>query len=150
MNTLNYNGGKMKIKLKKVHPNAVLPTYAKSGDAAMDLHATEVIKDKYGNYVYLTGVAIEIPAGFVGLLFPRSSVSRTSLSLANSVGVVDSGYRGEIMLKYRQVVGENIIYRAGDRVGQLMVIPHPKIEFIEVDELSITDRGDGGFGSTGS
>ena len=139
----------MIIKIKKLHPNAIIPTYAKEGDAAMDLHAAEILKDKYGNYVYLTGVALEIPSGFVGLLFPRSSVSRTSMSLANSVGVVDSGYRGEIMLKYRQIGGENEIYRTGDRVGQLIILPYPKIELIETDELSTTDRGSGGFGSTG-
>ena len=140
----------MKIKIKKVHPHAVLPSYAKEGDAAMDLHATEITKDKYGNYVYLTGVALEIPTGFVGLLLPRSSVSKTSLALANSVGVIDSGYRGEIMLKYRQTGDANPVYGVGDRVGQIMIIPHPKIEFIEADELSTTERGDGGFGSTGS
>ena len=140
----------MKVKITKVHPRAVLPTYAKDGDAAMDLHATEIIKDKWGNYVYLTGVAVEIPPGHVGLLFPRSSVSKTSMSLANSVGVIDSGYRGEIMLKYRHINSLNPFYKVEDRVGQIMIIPHPKIEFIEVEELSITDRGDGGFGSTGS
>ena len=140
----------MIIKLKKTHPHAELPTYSKDGDAAMDLHAVEVIKDKYGNYVYLTGIAIEIPPGFVGLLFPRSSVSKTSLSLANSVGVVDSGYRGEIMLKYRYVGGGNALYGSGDRVGQLMIIPRPQVELIEVEELSSTDRGEGGFGSTGT
>jgi dUTP pyrophosphatase len=139
----------LQVKITKVHPRAVLPTYAKDGDAAMDLHATEIKKDKWGNYVYLTGVAVEIPPGFVGLLFPRSSISRTSMSLANSVGVVDSGYRGEIMLKYRHVNNLNPFYKTGDRVGQLMIMPYPKIEFIEVEELSITDRGDGGFGSTG-
>ena len=74
----------MKVKIRKMHPLAILPTYAKEGDAAMDLYATEVIKDEYGNYVYLTGVAVEIPPGYVGLLFPRSSVSKTSMSLANS------------------------------------------------------------------
>ena len=140
----------MIVKVKKVHPHAELPTYAKDGDAAMDLHAVEVIKDKYGNYVYLTGIALEIPMGFVGLLLPRSSVSKTSMALANSVGVIDSGYRGEIMLKYRHIGGEHPFYRIGDRVGQLMIIPHPKVEFIEVDELSSTDRGSGGFGSTGT
>jgi len=139
----------MKIKFKKMHPDAIIPTYAKDGDAAMDLYAAEAMKDKYGNYVYLTGVALEIPPGYVGLLFPRSSVSKTSLSLANSVGVVDSGYRGEIMLKYRWNGGRNGLYSSGERVGQLMIIPHPKIELIEVEELSTTDRGDGGFGSTG-
>ena len=140
----------MIVKVKKTHPHAVIPTYSKEGDAAMDLHAVEVIKDKYGNYVYLTGIAIEIPAGFVGLLFPRSSVSKTSMALANSVGVIDSGYRGEIMLKYRHTGEPNSKYKQGDRVGQLMIIPYPRIEFIEADELSTTERGDGGFGSTGS
>jgi dUTP pyrophosphatase len=140
----------IKINVKKVHPDAVVPVYAKHGDAAMDLHATEVQKDKYGNYVYLTGLAVEIPPGFVGLLYPRSSVSKTCLSLANSVGVIDSGYRGEIMLKYRHVGDPNHIYKSGDRVGQLMVIPYPQIELIEVEELSSTERGEGGFGSTGS
>ena len=141
---------KMKIKFKKMHPRAVIPTYAKQGHAAMDLYATEVIKDEWGNYVYLTGVALEIPPGFVGLLFPRSSVSRTSMSLANSVGVVDSGYRGEIMLKYRHVNNLNSFYKSGDRVGQLMIMPYPQFELIEVEELSTTERGEGGFGSTGS
>jgi len=140
----------IKIKLKKMNPNAVVPTYAKQGDAAMDLYAAEVLKDKWGNYVYLTGIALEIPSGYVGLLFPRSSVSRTCLSLANSVGVVDSGYRGEIMLKYRNTGEANSFYKSGDRVGQLIVMPYPQIELIEVEELSSTERGDGGFGSTGS
>ena len=140
----------LKIKAKKVHPNAVLPTYAKQGDAAMDLYASEVLKDEWGNYVYLTGIALEIPPGFVGLLFPRSSVSKTCLSLANSVGVVDSGYRGEIMLKFRHIGEANPFYRTGDRVGQLMIMPYPQVELIEVEELSNTDRGEGGFGSTGS
>ena len=140
----------MIVKVKKTHPHAVIPTYSKEGDAAMDLHAVEVIKDRYGNYVYLTGIAIEIPPGFVGLLFPRSSVSKTSMALANSVGVVDSGYRGEIMLKYRNTNYPESIYRVGDRVGQLMIIAYPKVELIEAEELSSTDRGSGGFGSTGS
>jgi dUTP pyrophosphatase len=140
----------MKIKITKLHPDAIIPSYAKSGDAAMDLHATELKRDKHGNYVYLTGLALEIPLGFVGLLFPRSSVSKTAMCLSNSVGVIDSGYRGEIMLKFRLLGDANPIYRVGDRVGQLMVVPHPKVEFIEVEELSNTDRGDGGFGSTGS
>ena len=140
----------LKIRIKKIRDAAVLPTYAKLGDAAVDLYAAHTEKDKYENYVYFTGLCIEIPPGFVGLLFPRSSVSKTSMSLANSVGVIDSGYRGEIMLKYRQTGDPNPVYRTGDRVGQLMIIPHPQVEFIRVDELSTTERGEGGFGSTGS
>lgn len=140
----------MKVKMKKLHPDAIIPTYAKDGDAAMDLYAVEFFEDKWENCVYLTGIALEIPPGFVGLLFPRSSISKTSMFLTNSVGVIDSGYRGDIMFKYKIYNSGNPMYRVGDRVGQLMIIPHPKVEFIEVDELSNSDRGDGGFGSTGS
>ena len=140
----------MKINIKKIRESAVVPVYAKQGDAAVDLHAAQTERDKYGNYVYLTGLCVEIPSGYVGLLFPRSSVSKTCMSLANSVGVIDSGYRGEIILKYRHLGDANQFYKAGDRVGQLMIIPYPQIEFIEVEELSTTERGDGGFGSTGS
>ena len=139
----------MKVKIRRLHPEAIVPSYAKDGDAAMDLYATEVKEDKYGNYVYLTGFSFEIPKGYLGLLFPRSSISKTSMSLANSVGVVDSGYRGEIMLKFRQNVDASSIYKTGDRVGQMLIIPHPKIVLMEVNELSTTDRGEGGFGSTG-
>ena len=144
------NINNIKIKVKKVRKGAAIPTYAKNGDAAMDLYAAEATKDKWGNHVYLTGIAIEIPPGFVGLLFPRSSVSKTCLSLANSVGVVDSGYRGEIMLKYRRTGEANPLYSCGDRVGQIMIMPYPQVEFIEAEELSNTERGEGGFGSTGS
>ena len=139
------NINNLKVKFKKMHPDAVIPTYAKEGDAAMDLYAAESMKDKWGNHVYLTGIALEIPPGFVGLLFPRSSVSKTCLSLANSVGVVDSGYRGEIMLKYRHTGEANSIYKSGDRVGQLIIMPFPQVELIEVSKLSTTERGEGGF-----
>jgi dUTP pyrophosphatase len=115
----------------------------------MDLYCTEMFKDKHGNYVYLTGIAVEIPEGYVGLVYPRSSVSKTSMLLANGVGVIDSGYRGEIMLKYRRLEGKSGIYTTGDRVGQLMVVKRPEVELVVVDELSSTERGEGGFGSTG-
>lgn len=142
----------MKVKIKKLHEEAVIPEYAKPGDAAMDLYAADYWVDKYGNHVYDTGVAMEIPEGFVGLLFPRSSISKTSYSLRNSVGVVDSGYRGPIMLKFDGTDNYHSsynVYEVGDRVAQIMIIPHPKVEFIEVEELSNSDRGTGGFGSTG-
>lgn len=144
----------MKVKIKKLHPNAVIPVYAKEGDAALDLVATTANLDSFRNVTYGTGLSIEIPEGHVGLLFARSSVSKTGLSLANSVGVVDSGYRGEIVLKYRFLRNLKIIAgnnpKVGERVGQIMIIPHPKVEFIEVGELSNSDRGTGGFGSTGT
>ena len=141
----------MQVKVKKLHPDAVIPRYSKAGDAAMDLTAISVDKDEYGNAVYKTGLAIEIPEGYVGLLFPRSSNSKTDLYLTNHVGVIDSGYRGEIMFKYRSAKGllDAKIYAKNERVGQLMILPYPQIELVESDTLSETERGEGGFGSTG-
>ena len=91
----------MEVKIKKLCDSAVIPSYAKPGDAGMDLVATSRIFDKYGNVEYGTGLAMEIPEGYVGLLFPRSSISKQDLSLANAVGVIDSGYRGEIKFKFK-------------------------------------------------
>jgi dUTP pyrophosphatase len=141
----------MQVKVKKLHPDAVIPSYSKAGDAAMDLTAISVTKDENGNAVYGTGLAIEIPEGYVGLLFPRSSNSKTDLYLTNHVGVIDSGYRGEIMFKYRSIRGllDAKIYAKNERVGQLMILPYPQIELVESDTLSETERGEGGFGSTG-
>jgi dUTP pyrophosphatase len=82
------------------------------------------------------------------LIFPRSSIYKTSLILSNCVGIIDSGYRGSIMLKF-QYIEEGLVYEIGDRVGQIIIIPYPQIEFKEVDELSATERGLGGYGSTG-
>jgi dUTP pyrophosphatase len=102
--------------------------------------------------VYGTGIAMEIPEGHVGLLFPRSSISKTNLSLRNSVGVIDSNYRGEIMLKFLDLeeMDDLLWYLPGNKIGQIMIIERPQIELEEVEELSETDRGGGGFGSTGS
>ena len=139
----------MIVKIKKIHPNAVLPSYAKQGDAGMDLTAIG-IKEAWppGPYItYHTGLAIEIPKGYVGLLFPRSSIYKTSQALTNSVGVIDSGYRGEIMMKFTR--GANH-YCIGDRIGQIIILPYPEIQFEEVNHLSDTQRGGGGFGSTGN
>ena len=141
----------MQVRVKKLHEDAVIPAYGKPGDAGMDLTATSIAKDSYGNVVYGTGLAIEIPIGYVGLIFPRSSNSKTDLYLTNHVGVVDSGYRGEIMFKFRANPSliNAVIYQVGDRVGQLIIIPYPQIELTESTELSDSERGDGGFGSTG-
>ena len=89
----------MKIKIKKLHNDAVIPQYAKPGDAGMDLTAVDVSAD-LGYLTYKTGIAIQIPEGHVGLLFPRSSIYKTGQTLSNCVGVIDSGYRGEIMMKF--------------------------------------------------
>jgi dUTP pyrophosphatase len=142
----------MKIKIKKIHPDAVIPSYAKEGDAGMDLVATSIISETDTQITYGLGVALEIREGFVGLVFPRSSIRKTRLQLSNSVGVIDSGYRGELQATFNKInnnsVSEND-YKVGDRVCQIMIIPHPTVELVEVDELSETERGDGGFGSTG-
>ena len=137
----------MKLRIKKLNPNAVIPTYAKDGDAGMDVVATRIINERLDSITYGTDIALEIPEGFVGLIFPRSSIRKTDLILSNSVGVIDSGYRGEIQATFKR--SGVYAYAVGDRICQIMIIPHPPIEFEEVDELSDTERGDGGFGSTG-
>ena len=143
----------MRVKVKKLHPDAIIPKYAKAGDAGMDIHTVARGEaDKYGNMVYKTGLAFEIPDGHVGLIYPRSSVSKTPHSLRNHVGVIDSGYRGEIIFKFGWVESssnETQVYDKGDRIGQIMIMPYPKVEFVDSDELNETDRGSGGFGSTG-
>lgn len=140
----------MKVKIKKLHPNAVIPSYAKDGDAGMDLTAVSIALDKNGNVVYGTGLAFEIPDGYVGLLFPRSSNTKKDLVLMNSVGVLDSGYRGEVTFKFRPLKERSIGYEKGDRIGQIIIMPYPYIEFEEADELSKTERGANGYGSTGA
>lgn len=147
----------MKVKIKKLSDVAVVPKYAKDGDAAMDLTATsfQIEKKPSGERIvtYGTSLAIEIPKGYVGLLYARSSIYKTSLSMCNHVGVIDSGYRGEIMFKFRIDAAarpyKDGVYKVGDRIGQIMIVPHPQIEFEEVDDLSDSNRGNGGFGSTG-
>jgi dUTP pyrophosphatase len=141
----------MIVKFKKLDPKAVTPAYSKAGDAAMDLTAislSKVDKDEFGYLEYGTGLAFEIPEGHVGLLFPRSSISNSGLILTNSVGVIDSGYRGEVKVRFKHIP-DTSHYKPGDRIGQLMIIPYPQIE-LEEGELSSSDRGEGGFGSTGS
>jgi dUTP pyrophosphatase len=134
----------MEVKVKKMHKNAVIPKYAKPGDAGLDLTAVSYRIDERGNHVYDTGLAFEIPKGHVGLLFPRSSISKTNLSLRNSVGVIDSGYRGSVSLKF----SGGMAYLIGDRVGQMIIMPYPSIQLVE-SELSSSERGEGGYGSTG-
>lgn len=165
----------MEVKIKKLNENAVIPTYAREGDAGLDLTATTTWEDEYGNIVYGTGLAFAIPKGYVGLLFPRSSNAKTNLTLTNSVGVLDSGYRGEVLFKFKPI--HNTIsrlrywwqgtilkknpmtvpvhsiacnrYKVGDRIGQIVIVKHPNITFVESDDLGETDRGTGGYGSTG-
>jgi dUTP pyrophosphatase len=143
----------MKIKIKKLHPNAVKPKYAKENDAGMDLVATEIISETPSQITYGLGIAMEIPDGMVGLIFPRSSIRNTRLQLSNSVGVIDSGYRGELQATFNKIIttieNQKNDYKVGDRICQIIIVPHPIIQIVEVDELSESSRGIGGFGSTG-
>ena len=140
----------MRVRIKKLNENAVIPSYAKDGDAGMDLVATRIISNTTFDVSYGTDLAMEIPNGFVGLVFPRSSIRKYELALSNSVGVIDSGYRGELQATFKKENGlDSLAYKVGDRIAQIMIIPYPPIEFDEVDDLSETERGDGGFGSTG-
>lgn len=158
----------VKIKIIDKSIETVIPSYAKEGDAGLDLYATDQTCDNDGNVVYNTNLAIEIPVGYVGLIFPRSSISKVDLSLSNAVGVIDSGYRGEILFKFKpsnsfysfpedegysftKSITRSIPskYNVGDKIGQLIILPFPKVNLIQAEKLSDSERGLGGFGSTG-
>lgn len=150
----------MKIRIKKLHPNAVIPKYSKEGDAGMDLTVTSIYSEDEYHITYGFGIAMEIPEGYVGLVFPRSSIRDFDLTLSNSVGVIDSGYRGEIQGTFKKTIQAitynphkiymgGTIYSVGERAAQIMVMPIPYITFVETNELSDSVRGYGGFGSTG-
>jgi dUTP pyrophosphatase len=139
------------IKVKKLHDDAVIPKYSKIGDAGMDLTITREIENTSFSVTYGFGIAMEIPKQFVGLIFPRSSVRNQDLILSNCVGVIDSGYRGEIQATFKKTQGlDSLQYKPGERAAQIIILPYPEIYMTEVPELSNTERGDGGFGSTGS
>ena len=138
----------MELKFKKLKDRAVIPSYAKKGDAGMDLVATNVKhSDLYIEYG--TDLAMELPHGYVGLIFPRSSISKTDHYLRNSVGVIDSGYRGEIKIRMSIPALGARQYNKGDKVAQLLIMQTPWVDIVEVSEISGSDRGAGGFGSTG-
>jgi dUTP pyrophosphatase len=142
----------MKIHFKKLDSKAQKPKFGKPGDAGADLVATSVDFSRKNQVVYSTGLAVEIPEGMVGLIFPRSSVRNYDLSMSNSVGVIDSGYRGEIMVTFNILNLHTVenSYQIGDRIAQLIIIPIPLVQYKEVDELSETQRGTDGHGSTGN
>lgn len=140
----------MKVKIKKLHPDAVMPQYGSDGAACFDLHCvnssfvcTQGVLD--------TGLAFEIPEGHVMLVFSRSGHAfKNDARLANCVGVIDHDYRGEVKIKMRVDSDLSCLsIKPGDRIAQAMIVPYPKVEFDWADELSDTDRGTGGFGSTG-
>jgi len=140
----------LRVAVKKLHKDAVVPKYAKPGDAGLDLTATSIISNTTFEVTYGTGLALEIPTDHVGLIFPRSSVRNYELMLSNCVGVIDSGYRGEIQFTFNKTNGlDSLKYKVGDRIGQLVILPYPQVTLIEEQELSETERGEKGFGSSG-
>lgn len=189
---------KLIVKLKKLNENAVIPFYAKEGDAGMDLTAIDVeYNEEMDCYIYHTGIALEIPKGYVAKLYPRSSNRKTNGYLTNHVGIIDSGYRGEILACFKlrtsfkhitkiqiilsalnwliktfntnpvpklksiiksykdvenskEYITEMAPYKIGDKIAQLIIMPYPEIDFVEVKELSESERGEGGYGSTDS
>jgi len=149
-NTTVVNDGVL-VKVKKLDPNAVIPSYSKVGDAGMDLTITKEIENTSFSVSYGFGIAMEIPKGYVGLIFPRSSVRNQDLILSNCVGVIDSGYRGELQATFKKTNGlDSLKYKVGERGAQIIILPYPTIYMTEVPELSDTERGTGGFGSTGN
>lgn len=154
----------MVVKIKKLVPEAVMPKKAHSTDAGFDLVAVSREVDDDGAVVYGTGLAMEIPEGYVGLVFPRSSIAKKDLVLSNAVGCVDSGYRGEVMAKFKPSLSVRRaaddewsfvsmkckeIYKVGDRIAQLVIMKLPDVFMVESEELSESERGEGGYGSSG-
>lgn len=141
----------IKLKVKRLNDSVMLPTYGSKGAGAIDFyaHKNQIIKPKTTELIKL-GLAVEVPDGHALVLMPRSSIGlKTPLRMSNSVGLIDSDYRGEIGAIYDNICDSPIAIYKGDRVVQGLIIPIPKIELIEVDELSETERGTGGYGSTG-
>lgn len=143
----------MDIKIIKHAMYDKTPSYAKEGDAGIDLIAVSVIKNDDGQVVYNTGISLEIPEGYVGLVYPRSSIRKKTLIMSNSVGVIDSGYRGEIQCTFNKIYHEECleddIYKIGERICQIIIVPYPQINFIPVKKLQSSERGISGHGSTG-
>ena len=145
--------GGPRVLIRRLDPSLPLPSYALAGDAGMDLRsAVDVLLTPGERCRIPTGVAVAIPDGYAGFVQPRSGLAaRTGLGFVNSPGLIDSGYRGEI-----QVVAINldqrdpIDIRRGDKIAQLVILPVPQVALAEVEELPTSDRGAGGFGSTGS
>ena len=141
------------VKFKRLHKDAVIPQYAREGDFCKDIVAVDVeYNADMDCFIYKTGFAVEIPQGYGILIFPRSSNRKTDFIFPNSVGVIDSGYRGElnVTFKCRDRGNTNQPYQVGDRIAQMVLVPYPKFNFVEVDELSDSERGDQGHGSTGT
>ena len=142
----------LEIKFKKLVETAKMPTKAHPTDAGADLTAVSREWDEeHGNWIYGTGIATEIPEGYVGLLFPRSSIRKYTLAQCNAVGIIDCHYRGEIMVTYKPTNNDiQKFYEVGDKIAQLIILPYPEVSYTEAESLSETDRGENGHGSSGN
>ncbi|MDE6208972.1 MAG: dUTP diphosphatase [Lachnospiraceae bacterium] len=145
---------KENINIKKIKEAAIIPTYSTPYAAGADLYAcmdgNVMIKAHTTEFVH-TGIALEIPDGFAGLIFARSGLAcKKGLAPANKVGVIDSDYRGEVIVALHNHSDHDLFIESGERIAQLVITPYLTANFTEVDELNETDRGEGGFGSTGS
>ena len=145
----------MELKIKKMSDKAIMPIRAHKSDAGLDLTTTSITSEinECGQFVlvYHSDIAVEIPEGYVGLLFPRSSIAKKSIMFTNAVGVIDSGYRGEIMAKVRNTSGDSVpaIYKVGEKFAQLVIVPYVSdITITESTELAESDRGEGSYGSS--
>lgn len=138
----------MELKIKRLHEDAVIPHYATEGSAGLDLTATasEYVAENMKRFYF--GLAFQIPKGYVGMLFPRSSVVSTCHRMSNCVGIIDSDYRGEVSATFDYVFNGHE-YNVGERVAQMVIVPFVNCNIIEVNELEETERGTGGHGSTG-
>lgn len=145
---------KQTVKFKKLTPNAIVPTYGTEFSAGADLYSgmTEPVIINAGTTEFIkTGIAMEIPEGLVGLVYARSGMAcKKGLAPANKVGVIDSDYRGELMVALHNHSQSPVTVEPGDRIAQLVLTPYITAEFVEAEELSDTVRGDGGLGSTGT
>ena len=143
----------MKIKVKKLNENAILPTYGSASAAGADIYnlpSADVVIPAHETVMIHTGLAMEIPEGYAGFLFARSGIaSKRGLAPANKVGVIDSDYRGEFMVALHNHSNVDATIAGGERIAQLCILPILQAEFLVADELGETVRGEGGFGSTG-
>ena len=143
----------MELKIKKLNENAVIPSYASASAAGADLYSCEgelTFKSGETKLVH-TGLAMEIPEGYVGLIYARSGIAtKRGLAPANKVGVIDSDYRGEIMVALHNHSDSEAKIDVGERIAQIVIAPYLAVNFTEVDSLDETERGEGGFGSTGT
>ena len=144
----------MKINIKKLNDNAIIPTYGSEYAAGADLYALtecDIEIEPHTTYIVHTGVALEIPEGLVGLIYARSGLAtKQGLAPANKVGVIDSDYRGEIMVALHNHSNEKKTVKNGERVAQLVIMPYVTAQFEECEDFSETDRGAKGFGSSGA